>query len=85
MGAIYCLSCIPAQFNFYQRDLVPGWLSNSNGISTDLVSGLDLLIHVLWLQSCNQDSDALSVLQLAQDEYFQTVSNGCWSDLDNPK
>jgi hypothetical protein len=24
-------------------------------------------------------------LQLAQDEYFQTVSNGCWSDLDNPK
>lgn len=47
---------------------------SSNGISVDLVSGLDLLVHVLWLQSCNQDSDALSVLQFAQDEYLQTVS-----------
>ncbi|KAF8229440.1 hypothetical protein L208DRAFT_1482039 [Tricholoma matsutake] len=61
------------QWVIYTRDVVPDWLSNSNGISTDLVSGLDLLIHVLWLQSCNQDSDALSVLQLAQDEYFQTI------------
>lgn len=60
--------------NSLQLDILPDWLLKTAGLTQlSTMDGFMLMVNVLWLYSCGQITEAISILQKAQDDELLTV------------
>lgn len=57
--------------------IVPEWLLDSAGIILPDSDALRVFVHVLWMESCGQRSDAEHILKKAQDDFIMLVCCSC--------